>query len=273
MVSATGYENPRVNAKLPLMYHVAPEIRTSIVSLFVALAVASSLALAASWRYPDANLAELRNRIRTWWVIAGLFTFTLAWSHTSALIFFAFVSYLALKEFFSMTPTRRADRRVLFYAYLAVPIQFYLAASARYGMFMVFIPVLMFIWLPTRMWLIGKTEGFLRAAGTLHWGLMVTVFSLSHAALLLVFAPADSARVPPAHSSPMAAADPGTGLVFFLVLMTELNDIFQRLWGKLLPRQTSRPDRQPRKDLHWLDRCRDHHGCIFSHHWAGQYFT
>ena len=94
-----------------------------------------------------------------------------------------------------MTPTRRSDRRVLFYAYLAIVIQYCVAATGWYGMFIMFIPVLMFVWLPTRMWMIGQTEGFLRAAGTLHWALMVTVFSLSHAAFLLVNLPKQRSMV------------------------------------------------------------------------------
>ena len=32
----------------------------------------------------------------------------------------------------------------------------------------------------------GETEGFLKAIGTLHWGLMLTVFNLGHLAYLLV---------------------------------------------------------------------------------------
>ncbi len=127
-----------------------------------------------------------------------------------------FVSYLALKEFLSMTPTRRADRRVLFYAYLAVIFQYYFAATEWYGMFIMFIPVLMFAWLPTRMWMIGQTEGFLKAAGTLHWALMITVFSLSHAAYLLVLQPGPSPRFPPAYPSLSGRGTPGPGIGAFL---------------------------------------------------------
>jgi phosphatidate cytidylyltransferase len=36
--------------------------------------------------------------------------------------------YLALKEYLSLIPTRRIDRAVLLFAYLAIPIQFYWAA-------------------------------------------------------------------------------------------------------------------------------------------------
>jgi len=216
------------------MDHVAPEIRNTMVGVFVALTIASLFAAVGSWRYQHRDLSELRHRVRTWWIIAGLFSIAILWSPVAVVVFMAIVSYLSLKEFFSMIPTRRADRRVLFWAYLAVPIQYYFAATGTYGMFLVFIPVLLFVWLPTRMWLIGHTEGFLRAAGTLHWGLMVTVFAISHAAFLLAIEPGDGSRVTPAYPSAEAAANPGIGLVFLLVLLTELNDIFQRIWGQLL---------------------------------------
>ena len=82
--------------------------------------------------------------------------------------------------------TRRADRRVLFWAYLAIPVQYYWVAQAWYGMFIIFIPVYVFLLLPLRMVTIGETKEFLRAAGTLHWGIMTLVFGISHIAYLLV---------------------------------------------------------------------------------------
>ena len=55
-----------------------------------------------------------------------------------------------------------------------------------YDMAILFIPLFMFLLLPIRAVMIGETEGFLRAMGVLNWGLMITVFSLSHIALLLI---------------------------------------------------------------------------------------
>ncbi len=69
-----------------------------------------------------------------------------------------------------MIPTRRADRRVLFWAYLAIPVQYLWIGMDWYGMFLVFIPVYMFLFLAMRTVLIQETEGFLKAVGTLHWG-------------------------------------------------------------------------------------------------------
>jgi phosphatidate cytidylyltransferase len=81
----------------------------------------------------------------------------------------------------------------------------------------------------------GETEGFLRAAGTLHWGMMTTVFSLSHAAFLLVL---------PKEGNPAAG---GAGLVLYLVCLTELNDVAQYIWGKSFGRHKVVPVVSPNK--------------------------
>ena len=229
------------------MTHLAPEVRTTIIWIFAALAVASFASMAMTRLQPRRDYRELRSRIRTWWVIVGMFSLSLVWSPKAAIAFLGLVSYLALKEFLSMTPTRRADRRVLFYAYLSVIVQYLFAATGWYEMFIMFIPVLMFVWIPTRMWMIGHTEGFLRAAGTLHWALMITVFSLSHAAFLLVFPIGDAPRFTPLFPSAVSERFPGPGLLIFLILITELNDIFQYLWGKSLGHRQVAPTVSPGK--------------------------
>ncbi|MFK8113681.1 MAG: phosphatidate cytidylyltransferase [Rubripirellula sp.] len=229
------------------MTHLAPEVRSTILCVFAALGVASAFSIALQRMKPERDFAELRSRIRTWWMIVGLFSASLFWSPKAAIAFLGFVSFLALKEFLSMTPTRRADRRVLFYAYLAVIIQYWFAGSGSYGMFIMFIPVLMFVWLPTRMLIIGHTDGFLRAAGTLHWGLMISVFSLSHAAYLLMMQTGELPRIAPAYPSDVGTQFPGPGLLMFLILATELNDIFQYIWGKTLGKRKVAPLVSPGK--------------------------
>jgi phosphatidate cytidylyltransferase len=154
-------------------------------------------------------------------------------SHKVSVIFFAFVSFLALKEYFSIVPTRRADRRVLFWAYLAIPFQYYWVAQAWYGMFIIFIPVYVFLLL--RMVLIGETKDFLHAAGTLHWGIMTLVFGISRIAYLLVL---------PEARNPVAG---GAGLVLFLVFLTQFNDVAQYVWGKMLGRHKIIPRVSPNK--------------------------
>jgi phosphatidate cytidylyltransferase len=213
-----------------------PAVRWTIAAIFCLLIIASGAVWLLRYLKPERDWTELRQRVSSWWVMAGVFTLAIVISRTASIIFFAFVSFLALKEYLSLIPTRRADRRVLFWAYLTIPLQFTWVSLEWYGMFIIFIPVFAFLLLPFRMLAIGETEGYLRAVGTIHWGLMTMVFSLSHAAFLLILQLRDS-----------PAGNPGPGLVVFLVLMTELNDIAQYLWGKSLGRRKVMPTVSPGK--------------------------
>lgn len=239
---------PQIKPQMDIatMNHLALEIRLTLVSLFAALAI-SNVVLFIKMRYkagPDDFL--VRHRIRTWWTLAGIFAFALCISPLGGVFFFGFISFLALKEFLSMAPTRRADRRVLFYAYLSVVAQYYFAGAGRYQMFLVFIPVIMFTWLPTRMWMIGQGEGFLKAAGTLLWALMITVYSLSHTALLLVKPIHDTLPTAALETTDIAAHS-GPGLLIFLILLAEVNDIFQYAWGKNFGKAKVAPTLAPGK--------------------------
>ncbi|MEM7226228.1 MAG: phosphatidate cytidylyltransferase [Pseudomonadota bacterium] len=178
---------------------------------------------------------ELRQRIRTWWVMIAVFALALFLDRVGAIALFGLVSFIAFKEYLSLIPTRRADRRVLFWAYLAIPGQYLWVAEDWYGMFLIFIPVYLFLGLALRMVIDGATEGFLRAVGTLHWGLMITVFSLSHGAYLLNL---------PAEGNPAAG---GVGLLTFLVVLTQANDVLQYVWGRTLGRHPVIPKVSPNK--------------------------
>jgi phosphatidate cytidylyltransferase len=199
------------------------------------LILATAISLALKFLKPARNYTEPLLRIRTWWLIISLVFGALLLSRGAAIVFFGLVSYLAFKEFITLIPTRRADHGVLFWAYMAIPLQYFWAYIEWYGMFIIFIPVYMFLLLPVRMLLRGQTQGFLKAAGTLQWGLMTAVFSLSHLAFLLVL-PDDGP------AEPM-----GVGLVLFLISLTEINDVAQYLWGKCCGRSKVVPAVSPNK--------------------------
>ncbi|MGY6216300.1 phosphatidate cytidylyltransferase [Methylolobus aquaticus] len=214
---------------------VSPNVLWVFAAICAALLCASAIsALLARSAGRDGH-RELRLRVRSWWLMVAVFAAALTLHRNLTLIFFAFVSFLALKEYLSLIPTRRSDRRVLFWAYLTIPAQYVWVGMEWYGMFIIFLPVYVFLFLPLRMVLVGETTEFLRAAGTLHWGLMTTVFSISHVAFLLVL---------PEARNPVAG---GAGLVLYLVLLTESNDIAQYLWGKSLGRRKILPKVSPNK--------------------------
>jgi phosphatidate cytidylyltransferase len=150
------------------------------------------------------------------------------------------LSFIALREYLSLIPTRFSDRRVLLWAYLAIVLQYFWIYIGWYGMFLIFIPLYMFLLLPMRMLLNGETEGFLNAIGTLHWGLMLNVYTISHLSYLIML---------PLSGNPIAG---GTGLLVYLLLLTEINDISQYIFGKLFGRHKIIPKVSPNKTVEGL---------------------
>jgi phosphatidate cytidylyltransferase len=213
----------------------SPEVRLVMMGILAVLIVASVATWWLQRTGPAEKYRELGQRVRSWWIMAAVFAVAIAIDRRLSIIFFAFISFLALKEYLSLIPTRRADRRVLFWAYLSIPFQYYWVYRGWYGMFIVFIPVWVLMLISARMVLIGETKDFLRAVGTLQWGLMLMVFSISHQAYLLVLRP-----------------EGGAALVLYLVVLTQLNDVAQYLWGKSLGRHKVVPTVSPNKTVEGL---------------------
>ena len=212
-------------------------VQIAFIAIGGLLALASLISIWLVRAKPERDYSELRLRIKTWWIIVAVFAAAVLFNRTVSVIVLGLVSFLAFKEYLSLVPTRRADHRVLLWAYLAIPVQFYWVWIAWYGLFIIFIPVFVFLFLPMRMILLGETTGFLRAIGTLQWGLMITVFGLSHAAYLLVL---------PANVNPAGGA---MGLLIYLVFLTEINDISQYIWGKSFGKRKIVPKVSPNKTV------------------------
>ncbi|QOZ83129.1 MULTISPECIES: phosphatidate cytidylyltransferase [Chromobacterium] len=208
-------------------------------AVFALLVIASVAIRVLESRSPQKNWLELKLRIRTWWWIVACFSLTLLGNVPLALLVFALISFLALKEYLTLCATRTADHVVLFWAYLSIPLQYYWLGIHWYGMFIIFIPVYIFLFLPMRMVLIGETQGFLKAAASLQWGLMICVFCLSHMAAVLTL-PQLTHIGEPAQ---------GAMLLFYLVALTQLNDVAQYLWGKAFGRRKVAPKVSPNKTL------------------------
>jgi phosphatidate cytidylyltransferase len=208
----------------------------TFIGIGAVLLAATLIELTARERLPQ----DLRPRLRAWWGMVAIYGAAALLGRTASIVLIAFTSFLALKEYLTLIPTRRADRAVLLLAYLAIPLQFYWVAIGWYGMFIIFVPVYMLLLLPVPMLLIGETGGFLKAIGTLHWGLMTCVFSLGHAAYLLV--------LPPLPGAPAG----GPGLLLFLLVLTEANDVAQYVWGKMFGRTKIIPRVSPKKTVEGL---------------------
>lgn len=160
-----------------------PVVLASLAGIFGLLLAATALTWLVGRLKPRWNLEEVWLRVRSWWTMALVFAVAMAVSRVVSLVFFTFLSFLALKEYLSLIPTRRADRRVLFWAYLAIPVQYLWIARDWYVMFLIFIPIYIFLFLPMRMVLIGETPGFLRAVGV---NVIATLWGFAEATLFFI---------------------------------------------------------------------------------------
>src|SRR5690606_18998567 len=134
---------------------------------------------------PKANLKELKARTKSWWFMATIFILTTVVNTNISYIAIAFLSFVAFRELYSILGFRNSDRRAVFWAFISIPVQYYLAFIGWYGAFIIFIPVVMFLLIPLRLVLMGDTNGIVKSMSLIQWTLMLTVFGISHMAYLL----------------------------------------------------------------------------------------
>jgi phosphatidate cytidylyltransferase len=195
------------------------------------LVVATTAITTLKDHWNKATHIELVQRVRTWWIIFAMFALNLLTGRVAFLTFMGMISFLALKEYFSLIATRPADRYTILLAYLAVPVQYLFIGLGIAPGFMFLVPVVTFLVIQGSMVLRGEANDYVHAAGQLQWGIVICLSCISHLAYL---------RVLPAEPG-------GAGLVFYVVLLTELNDIAQYLWGKLAGRNKVSPRLSPNK--------------------------
>ncbi|MBL8857188.1 MAG: phosphatidate cytidylyltransferase [Planctomycetes bacterium] len=199
------------------------------------LVLATAVSFILRGRIPEKAAHEFWARTRAWWVMATVFFGAILSNEFVALALFAFVSFWALKEYVTLLHTRAADHRALLWAFLSIPVQYLWIAQDWYQMFLVFIPVWMFLWLPLRLVLARETTGFVASASQIQWGLMAFVFGLSHLAWIAQLTP------------DRANGIDGRGLLLFLVFTVEMSDVLQFCFGKLFGRHKILPGISPNK--------------------------
>jgi len=171
------------------------------------------------------RLGRLKRDLLAVWIGAGVFWLAWVSGPVGATLLFGVFSFLVLREFISLAPTRRSDHRSLLAAFFVViPLQYLLVATARFDLFTVFIPVYVFLAIPVLSALAGDPRHFLERNAKIQWGIMVCVYGLSHApALLLLDFPGHPDR--------------GVFLVFFLVMVAVAAQIVQEGASRWLRRR------------------------------------
>ena len=100
--------------------------------------------LLAGWLGPAHG--RFRARLLAWWMMAVSFVVINRIHPSLSLVGFAGLSFIALREYLKRIDELPGWMRYL--AYATIPVQYYWIYLGWYGMFIVFIPVYLFLYLP-----------------------------------------------------------------------------------------------------------------------------
>lgn len=182
--------------------------------------------------------ADWRARTAGWWGMCLLLFGAMALGVEALSVLFALISFRALREFITLTPTRRGDHGALFWAFFVVlPLHYVLVALPWYDLAAIFVPVWAFLLLSVISAVAGDPTRYLERTAKVQWGLMCCVYALGHIPLLasMQLATDDWKRIP--------SMDP----VIWLLLVVQLSDVMQYVWGKALGRHPVMPTLSPKK--------------------------
>jgi phosphatidate cytidylyltransferase len=202
------------------------------------LTAASLVAGVLSFRSPKplpSTLTNLNARIKAWWIMIAGISIAFLCGTGGVILLFAFVSFAALREYVTLTKTRHADRWTLLGMFLVViPAQYYLIWIDWYGLYSIFIPVYCFLAMPALTALRGDTSRFLERVSEQQWGIMLSVYCISHVpALVTLPIPGNEGR--------------GLLLIAFLIATVQGSDVLQYIFGKLFGRHKVAPSISPSK--------------------------
>ncbi len=204
------------------------EAMEHLVILLCIIVTATLLYYIVKIKQPNKDFSGIKYRVKIWWGMLLIFFLATLVSPVLSLLSVMGVSYLALKEYFQMMKTRKSDRRLFLWAYIMIPIQYYWIYIGWYGMFIVFIPVYVFLFLPLPRIIRKGTIGFLRSVSVTQWGLMLMVFGLSHLAYYQ-----------------FATPEYGSNLLLFLIILTQANDVIQYIISLYLGKRKVVPSANP----------------------------
>ena len=215
-----------------------------LVSLLIAQFVGYLIGRQPETTWNPALVRRFTLRLRAYWLMCAILTAALLfpWTIATVLLFFG-VSFWALREFITLTPTRMGDHRTLFWVFFAfTPLQYLFVAQLEVGveryinwyeMFFLAVPVFGFLFIPTRIAIAGDSKRFLERAAKTQAALLICVYSLSYAPALLY--------LDFVHSDGSAWNGDAPGVLFFFIVLVQLGDIFQYAWSHFLGRHVIAP--------------------------------
>jgi len=206
-----------------------------------------------------AIVRTFNRRISSWVLICVALSMTLVFWPSVTVFFFFLVSFWALREFITMTPTRPADHRTLFWVLiLFTPLQYVLVGMSGidetnsifgisisadvatalakvigYEIYTIVIPVYGSLFIAARIAFTGDRKRYLERIAKIQFGLLICVYALSHAPALLYL---DLGQRDLADNSLRDWDGSTKGLLFFFVLLVQFSDLMHFICDKLIGR-------------------------------------
>jgi phosphatidate cytidylyltransferase len=220
---------------------IDPELGAIIAGVVLLLFIASTIGYVLAQRSQSdqskAVIDNLNARIRAWWLMVFFFGVALLTGGTGSIVLFTLISFLALREFITLTPTNQGDHRALFWAFFIItPLHYFLIWLNWYGLFSILIPVYAALIMPIRNAATGETKDFLARTAKVQLALMICVYFVSHAPALLTL------NIPGYEGQ-------NAKLLLFLVIVVQMSDVLQYVWGKLTGKHKIVPKLSPNKTV------------------------
>ncbi len=191
----------------------------------------------------SADVETFNRRVRVWWLLCSLLAAALFLPRSVTVVLFGLLSFWALREFITLTPTRLSDHRTLFWVFvLFTPLQFVLVGIGKYDLYSILIPVYGLLFVTARVAFSGDPKRFLERTAKIQAGLVLCIYCLSLTPALLyldIYTSQDLRLLNEAEQNPMQFSAPSAWgknalLLFYFVFMVQMSDAFQYIWGKIL---------------------------------------
>lgn len=129
------------------------------------------------------------DRLGYWWCLTAFIAASIRFGRVPLVAGILVTSFLALKEYFTVIPTRKADRAAMLLSYLSIPFILYHVYIPWYNMFVLTVPVYVFLLLPVVLALQRERAGMVLSLGKIAFGVMFLVYCLGHVGYLFIMDP------------------------------------------------------------------------------------